>query len=170
LGRSLAIGVSDEGGLFTLEDTLLTQYADPRGIRKVYSDPMGRYLYLLFTSTVEVYLNPLAPTNLGRIELSGDVTGTLKTNLLRKLKVPFKNVGQITIAQLQADLVAEHIDHSNRSVRYNVPVTPGSTFELELTVVAKVGGEMPLRLVGQLIDESDLSTPFEIAFHVSSEG
>jgi hypothetical protein len=168
--RLIAVGLSEEGRLFTLDEVSLTGYEQPRGIRRFLVDPTGRFLYLLFERKIEVYVNPLARAIACRVDVAGPLQGKLKLNTSRKLAVRLRNTGSIPIHQVQAEFIASDSVQSHTAPRVSaLPIQPGECIDLEFLVCARVAGDLPLHLRVTLLDEGGTATTWDKNLIAQSE-
>jgi len=169
----MAVGLTEEGRLFTLEELSVRRYEhpeDPVGIRQLFPDPTGRFLYSLFGRRIEVYRNPVVKATACRMELDG-VVGSLKVNNYRRLVVKLENSGVIPIQRIEGELVAGGVIESRKaSANLREPLLPGRCVDLDFSVRVKVPGDLRLELKLDLADEGGpLPSPATIQFDVHSE-
>ncbi len=166
----IALGVTEEGQLFTLNERQVSVYQTRESIERLVLDPASRFLFLMASGQASVYRNPAILPARCMVELAGPVAGRLEVGGFKKLTVKLRNSGLVPIHEIRAELVAPGIIEPAKSkLRQPLAVRPGETVELEFSVRAKVHGDLMLDLRAELADEG--GPPFstaEIGFSIES--
>jgi hypothetical protein len=170
--RLLAVALSEAGVLFAMDETSLMELEFPPGVRSLFADPTGRFLYLLFDRRLEVYRNPAVRPAACKLELAGAVQGHLKISAYCRLVIPLRNSGLVPIHAVQAELgPTEMIIPCRANPQVRSPLLPGQRMDLEFSVRANVSGDLSLKLRLKLSDEVETSrSPQEIQIDVPSLG
>jgi hypothetical protein len=166
----LALGITREGCLFTLQDREVREYPELDCLERVVLDPEGPFIFGLRDNRVLMFQNPVIQPASCSVTLVS-VTGTLAVNAFHKVTVTLKNSGRIVIVDASAELYAEGLIDSCKNTRaLAAPASPGETFVLEFSVRARAAGQnVPLRLKVKMADEKGPSaSDVEIGFDIES--
>ena len=150
----IALGLSNDGLLFTINERDVTMYAAPQPVQRLVPDQTGRFLFLQTGQQISVYRNPAMLTARPRVALAEPVEGKLVVNGFKRVTVKLKNTGDVVIHQIKAELNAAGIIDASRNTKPPTqPLAPGECVELEFPVRAKELGDLPLKLKVELADE-----------------
>jgi hypothetical protein len=167
-GTLLAVGLTTEGKVFSIQGREHTVYAQPTAARRLAVDHTGRFIYILVGDHLIAARTPGFTQTQCKVGL-GQVDGKLVVNESRLIRVTLRNDGLIAIHRVKAELTGQrNIDTATFDQPINA-VYKGQTFEIDFTVVAHQAGEFKLTLKLTLAERSGETNTQEIVFPIRSE-
>ncbi|MEO8495241.1 MAG: hypothetical protein ABI614_09235, partial [Planctomycetota bacterium] len=169
--RLAAVGLTDDGCVFSAAERDVTLYRQPRGIRRMLGDRSGRFLYLLFEDRIEAHRNPLQASVELHAEIVQPVAGMLTVGRFKKIDIQLRNTGSIAIHRLNAWLFSPDIIEKAEMIDDLAhPVPPERTVAISFSVRAKQAGYVTLTLILELADEGGPPmSKKELTFHLESQ-